>query len=60
MPNQERQIAGLASHLDLDRGRRVEILDLHAPQARLADLAIRDVALAAEIVPLHADTVADP
>jgi len=59
MPKEERQIAGLAAHLDLDRGRRVEIFDLYAPKARLGDLTVRNVALAVEIVPRHADKIAD-
>ena len=56
MPEKERQIAGLAAHLDLDRSRRVEIFDLHAPKARLGDLAVTDVVL---VIPRHSDKIAD-
>jgi hypothetical protein len=59
MPKQERQVADLVAHPDLDGGRGVEIFDLYTSKVSLGDLPVRDIALAREIVPRHSDTVAD-
>jgi hypothetical protein len=56
MPEEERQVADLAAHLDLDSGRCVEIFDLHTPKPRLGNLAVTDVVL---VVPRHDHKVAD-